>query len=79
MRVVQTSLSEAEYRMLLDYARRKGLTLKEALREGAHRLAMQDSVNKNDPIFVEEPVAKATGKRERTSVDPDRYLYGPGR
>ncbi len=79
MRVVQTSLSEAEYKMLLDYARRKGLTLKEALREGARRLAMQDSVNKNDPIFIEEPVANATGKKERTSVDHDRYLYGPGR
>ncbi len=32
-----------------------------------------------DPIFMERPVAKATSKKERTSVDHDRYLYGLGR
>jgi hypothetical protein len=76
MKVAQTELSEPEYKMLVEYARSRGLTLKQALREGAVRLAMHDEVEKNDPIFVEKPVAKATGRKERTSVEHDKYLYG---
>jgi hypothetical protein len=76
MKVAQTELSETEYRMLLEYAKKKKLTLKEVLREGALRIALQEEVHRDDPIFTEEPAAKATGKKERTSAEHDKYLYG---
>ena len=79
MKVAQTELTETEYRLLLEFARRKKLTLKEVLREGALRIALGDEVRRDDPIFVEGPAAKATGKKERTSVEHDKYLYGSSR
>jgi hypothetical protein len=79
MKVAQTELSETEYRLLLEYAKKKNLTLKEVLREGVRRVVLQDEVHRDDPIFVEEPVAKATGRKERTSVEHDKYLYGSNR
>lgn len=79
MKVAQTELTETEYKLLLEYARKKKLTLKEVLREGALRIAVQDEVNRDDPIFAEGPVAKATGKKERTSQEHDKYLYGSSR
>ncbi len=76
MKVAQTELSETEYKLILEYAKKNGLTLKQTLREGAIRLALQDEVLRDDPIFTERPVAKATGKRERTSAEHDKFLYG---
>jgi len=76
MKVAQTELTEAEYKLLQEYAKKKKLTLKEILREGALKVALQDEVYQDDPIFSEGPVAKASGKRERTSVEHDKYLYG---
>lgn len=77
MKVAQTELNETEYKLLLEYARKEKLTVKEALREGVLRLALQDEIYREDPIFTEKSVAKATGKKERTSVEHDKYLYGP--
>lgn len=31
---------------------------------------------KQDPIFIRPPVAPKTGKKERTSEEHDKYLYG---
>ena len=79
MKVAQTELSETEYKLLLEYAKKKKLTLKEVLREGALRIALLDEVHRDDPIFAEGPSAKATGKKDRTSVEHDKYLYGSSR
>ncbi len=76
MKVAQTELSETEYNLILDYAKKRGLSLKQALREGVIRLVLDDEVVRDDPIFSERPVAKATGKRERTSAEHDKLLYG---
>jgi len=76
MKVVQTELNDAEYRILLEYARRSGCTIKEALREAALKLTISDSVDPNDPVFSEPPSAKRTGKQERTSAEHDKVLYG---
>jgi hypothetical protein len=76
MKLAQTELTETEYKLLLDYAKKKKLTLKDVLREGAMRVALEDEVQDKDPIFTEGPVAKATGKKDRTSVEHDKYLYG---
>jgi len=76
MKVVQTELNEAEYRLLVDYARKRGRTIKEALREAALKLIFLDEVHPDDPIFVEPPSVKGTGKKERTSTEHDKLLYG---
>ncbi len=76
MKVAQTELNEAEYRLLVHYAEKQGITLKEALREAARRLVLADTVDPEDPIFTRPPVAKRTGRRERTSIEHDRLLYG---
>ncbi len=76
MKVAQTELNEAEYRLLVHYAEKQGITLKEALREAARRLVLSDTVDPDDPIFTQPPVAKRTGKRERTSMEHDKLLYG---
>jgi len=76
MKVVQTELNEAEYRLLVDYVRKRGRTIKEALREAALKLILSDEVHPDDPIFVESPSVKGTGKKERTSTEHDKLLYG---
>jgi hypothetical protein len=76
MKVVQTELNEAEYRLLVDYAKKRGRTIKEALREATLKLVVSDIVHPDDPLFTEPPSVKGTGKRERTSAEHDRFLYG---
>src|SRR2546427_12514907 len=78
MRVAQTELNEAEYRLLVHYGEKQGITLKEALREAPRWLVLTDTVHPEDPIFARPPppVAKRTGKRERTSIKHNRLLYG---
>ena len=76
MKVAQTELNEAEYRLLVQYAEKQGLTLKDALREAARRLVLPDRVDPDDPLFTQPPVAPRTGRKERTSEEHDKYLYG---
>jgi len=76
MKVVQTELNEAEYKLLADYARKKGSTIKEALREAALNLVLSDTVHSDDPLFTEPHLVKGAGKKERTSVEHDKVLYG---
>jgi len=76
MKVVQTELNEAEYGLLVDYARKRGTTIKEALREATLKLIISDRVHPDDPLFVEPPSVKGTGRKERASAEHDRLLYG---
>ncbi len=78
MKVAQTELNETEYRLLVQYAEKQGITLKEALREATRRLVLSDKVDPDDPVFTRPPVAPRTGKTERTSVEHDKLLYGEG-
>src|SRR5438093_1464137 len=51
-KVAQTELAPAEYSVLAATARKKGLTIKEALREAALRWSQEESgINPSDPIF----------------------------
>jgi hypothetical protein len=77
MKVVQTTLSEAEHKLLEEYARRNSKTIKEVLRE-AIRTAVEDKVDRADPIFKEGPASKKTGKKDFGSVEHDKFLYGEG-
>ncbi len=75
MKVVQTTLTEAEHKLLEEYAKRNSKTIKEVLRE-AIRTTVEGYVNPNDPIFTSPPSSRRTGKRDRGSEEHDKYLYG---
>lgn len=75
MKVVQTTLSEAEHRLLEEYARKNSKTIKEVLRQ-AIRKTVEEDVNPQDPIFTRSASSSLTGKKDRGSVDHDRFLYG---
>ena len=76
MKVAQTELNDSEYRLLQHYAQTHKISLKEALREAARLLVLSDKVDADDPIFTKLRVIPGTGKRERTSVEHDKLLYG---
>ena len=80
-KVAQTELDAEEYRALVKIAERKGLTIKDALREAALRWTSEESdIDSKDPIFdiaLGRRKAKDWGKgTERTSIDHDKVLYG---
>jgi beta-galactosidase beta subunit len=77
MKVVQTTLTEAEHKLLEEYAKRNSKSIKEVLRE-AIRTTVEGNLNSNDPIFTNSPSSKRTGKKDRGSEEHDRYLYGEG-
>ncbi|HZY93758.1 MAG TPA: hypothetical protein VFE98_02725 [Candidatus Bathyarchaeia archaeon] len=51
MRVVQTELTKADYNLLVSYAEKHGLSLKEALRVATRLLLLSEKADPNDPIF----------------------------
>jgi hypothetical protein len=75
MKVVQTTLTEAEHKLLEEYAKRNSKSIKEVLRE-AIRTTVEGNVDPNDPIFTSAPSSRRTGKRDRGSEEHDKYLYG---
>lgn len=75
MKVVQTILTEAEHKLLEDYARRNSKTIKQALRE-AIKIVLEEGVSSGDPIFSRPPASTKTGKKDRGSVEHDKHLYG---
>jgi len=75
MRVVQTTLTEEEHKLLEEYARRQAKSIKEVVRE-AVRSAVEGEVIQEDPIFSSSPASRRTGKRDDGSIRHDRYLYG---
>jgi hypothetical protein len=74
MKVVQTTLTEAEHKLLEDYAKKNSKSIKEVLRE-AIRTTLEGNVNPDDPIFTCPPSSKQTGKKDHGSEEHDRYLY----
>ena len=74
--VVQTKLELEEYSRLAATAQKRGLTIKEALREAAVQWTFEESaINPNGPIF--QAKAKDWGKgTESVARDHDKYLYG---
>lgn len=68
-------MTEAEHKLLEEYAKKHSTSIKEVLRE-AIRTTMEGDVNQNDPIFTCRPSSKRTGKKDRGSEEHDKYLYG---
>ena len=75
MRVVQTTLTEEEHKLLEEYARRKSKSIKEVVRE-AVRSIVEGEVVQDDPIFSRPPASRRTGRKDDTSVSHDKVLYG---
>ena len=75
-KVAQTELEPAEYSTLAATARKKGLTIKEALREAALRWSQEESgINPSDPIFHVK--ARDWGRgTENASREVDETVYG---
>ena len=75
-KVAQTELAEDEYSTLAATARKKGMTIKEALREAAVRWTREESgINPEDPIFHVKPRDWGKGA-ENASREVDETLYG---
>lgn len=74
MRVVQTTLSEEEHKLLEEYARSRSKSIKEVVRE-AVRTMVEGEVSPGDPIFNKPPASRKTGRTDTGSVEHDRYLY----
>lgn len=75
-KVAQTELEAGEYSTLAATARKKGLTIKEALREAAVRWTREESgINPKDPIFHAKPRDWGKGT-ENASTDIDEAVYG---
>ncbi len=75
MKVVQTTLTEAEHRLLEEYAKKNSLSIKQVLRE-AIKATVEGHVDSGDPIFTCRPSSARKGKKDRGSEDHDKYLYG---
>ena len=78
MKVVQTTLSETEHKLLEEYAKRNSMSIKEVLRE-AIKATVESGVDQNDPVFTCPPSSKRTGKVDHGSEEHNRYLYGENR
>ncbi len=81
-KLVQTVLDAEEHSALVKLAKKKGLTVKDALREAVLRWTMKESsIDPNDPIFdtaLGRRKAQDWGKgTERVAVDHDKFLYVP--
>jgi hypothetical protein len=74
MRVVRTTLTEADHKLLEEYAKKNSKTIKEVVRQ-AIKNTVEGCVNPHDPIYAEPPSSTLTGKRDSTSIDHDKYLY----
>ena len=75
MKVVQTTLTEAEHKLLEEYAKRNSMSIKEVLRE-AIKSTIEGKVDPNDPVFSCPPSSKRRGKIDHGSERHDLYLYG---
>lgn len=75
MKVVQTTITEAEHKLLEEYARKNSMSIKEVIRE-AVKATVEGKVDPNDPIFSCPPSSKRTGKKDYGSERHDLYLYG---
>lgn len=67
-------MTEAEHKLLEEFARKNSKSMKEVLRMAIRRILEAD-VNREDPIFTEPPAARKTGKRDDGSEEHDQYLY----
>ena len=71
--VVQTTLSPEEHTVLLDYATKQGISIKEAVKRAIPNLIQDDTVISDDPYF--NFVVKSNIKEDKSSEQVDKILY----
>ena len=76
MKVVQTQLSQTEYRLLVAYAAARKKTIKEVSREAIRQTILRDVVDPDDPIFRAFPLTRKKARITDGSERTDHYLYG---
>jgi len=74
-KVVQTELAEREYEFLLKASKKRGLTIKQGLREAVQHWVSTQIAITEDPLFSIEPV-KTGVKTDSSKLD--QALYGEG-
>jgi hypothetical protein len=75
-KVVQTTLTKDEYKVLVETLSRKQLSIQEGLREAALKLIEEENKpDAGDPFFKIKPPSKGSGLGD-LSVNHDSYLYG---
>jgi hypothetical protein len=74
-KVVQTELEPAEYETLLNLAKRKNMTIKEAAREALRYWNASNTDLSEDSLFRLKPVKF---KIKVASNDIEHFLYGTG-
>lgn len=81
LKVAQTEMEPSEYAAFAKTAEKKGLTIKDALRQAAQRWTQEESgIEPSDPIFdiaAGRRKAQDWGKgTERAAREVDKTLYG---
>ncbi len=79
VKVVQTQLSETEYKLLAAYAAARKKAINDVAREAIRQTILRDEVDPSDPIFRALPLTRKKGRITDGSESVDYYLYGPDR
>jgi hypothetical protein len=74
MKEIRTTISDAEHKLLKEYAKRNAKSVKAVVHE-AIMTTIYGSVNPKDPLFAFPPSSQQTEKVENGSVDHEKYLY----
>lgn len=74
-KVVQTELDAKEYKVLEEVVKRRGITIKQAVREAIEAWVRDNADLSGDPLFTLRPVKF---KVRFECADHDRVLYGGG-
>jgi len=75
MPLVQMVVSDSEYDLLRQRARREGKPLEVVMREALRAHLVPGTVDPNDPIFHIFPLQKKRGRKHSDSRDLDGILY----
>lgn len=76
MKLVQSAVSEDEYRLLRERALRERKSMKQVTREALRAHLLPDRVNPDDPIFRIFPLIRKRGRRTNAAEEHDEILYG---
>ncbi|MFI5421471.1 MAG: hypothetical protein ACHQ1H_10940 [Nitrososphaerales archaeon] len=76
MKVVRANLTETEHRLLVEFARKNSMSIKEVVKEAIRKSIIEDKVDRKDPLFTDPPSSKRTGKKDDASSKHNLYLYG---
>ncbi|MHB1908444.1 MAG: hypothetical protein ACYCQJ_06185 [Nitrososphaerales archaeon] len=71
MKIVQTRLSDSEYKLLEEYATRNSKTIKEVVKEAIRKTVIENKDEPGDSLFVGFPSCKKIGRKDDASNNHD--------